>query len=67
MKTQSKTIGFDLDRIKNLVFTMQLCLAMLAFPVLFIVQLTHKYQDEQSTETSNQVIDNSSNTISYNK
>ena len=47
MKTLTNTI--NLDKLKNFVFTLQLVLAMLAFPVLFVVELTHK--DEVAVNT----------------
>jgi hypothetical protein len=65
MKTQSNVKAIDFDSIKNLVFTVQLCLVMLAFPALLVVQLTHKYRAETSTEVSNQLTDNTHKTISY--
>lgn len=65
MKTQSKNSGFDFNRIKNFVFTMQLCLAMLAFPVLFVVGLTHKYQSENSMEISKQLDNEPQKVVSY--
>jgi hypothetical protein len=66
MKTQSKNTHFDFDRIKNTVFMCQLFFATLAFPVLFVVELTHKNPVEQSIEISKQISKDSQKVVSLN-